>query len=133
MHLSGFEAMGADFVLDKRGFDVFDKMGLARPLIGESARVRSAAALALFHRPRDEHEFDTGRRFYRLWLEITAAGLSLCPMSVLSDTPTTAGKLLARFGVDDSRKLVNVFRIGRLPERANQPRRARLPPHKLIV
>ena len=133
MALSGFEAAGADIVLGKRMFPVFDRIGLARPLIAEAAKVRSAAAIGLFHRPGEEHEFETGRRFYRLWLEITAAGLCLCPMSVLADTPETATQLKAQFGVDPARKLVNVFRIGARPARHKQPRRARLPAWDLVV
>ncbi len=133
MALSGLEAFGADVVLGKRAFPMFDRMGIAGPLTGEAARVRSAAAIGLFHRPVGEHEFDTGRRFYRLWLEITAAGLTLCPMSVLADAPDSARRLKAQFGLDDSRKLVNVFRIGCMPARAKAPRRARLPAHKLLV
>jgi nitroreductase len=133
MQMSAIEAMGADLVLGKRGFGVFDRIGLAGPLIAEGAKVRSAAAVGLFHRPVDEHEFDTGRRFYRLWLQVTQAGLALCPMSVLADAPAAAARLKAQFGLDDSRKLVNVFRIGLRPERARETRRARLPPHRLLV
>lgn len=133
MALSGFEAFGADIVLGKRAFAMFDKIGMAGPLTGEASKVRSAAAIGLFHRPAGEHDFDTGRRFYRLWLQITAAGLSLCPMSVLADAPKVAESLKARFGIESDRKLVNVFRIGCRPERASPPKRARLPAHKLVV
>ena len=133
MALSGFEAAGADIVLGKRMFSAFDKIGLAAPLIAEGAKVRGAAAVGLFHRPAEEHAFEAGRRFYRLWLEITAAGLCLCPMSVLADTPATATQLKAQFGVDPARTLVSVFRIGIRPARAKQPRRARLPAWDLIV
>ncbi len=133
MAMSTFEAAGADIVLGERMFPMLDKIGLTGPLIAEGAKVRSAAAIGLFHRPAEEHEFETGRRFYRLWLEITAAGLCLCPMSVLSDTPATATQLKAQHGVDPARKLVNVFRIGMRPAQASQPRRARLPAWDLLV
>lgn len=133
MALSGFEAFGADYVMGKRLFPLLDGMGLAGPLIAEGAKVRSAAALGFFHRPADEHEFDTGRRFYRLWLEITAAGLHLCPMSVLADTPDVAGRLKQRFNIGEERKLVNVFRMGVLPERAKIGKRSRLSPWSLVV
>lgn len=133
MALSGFEAAGADIVLGKRMFSVFDKIGLAGPLMAEGARVRGAAAIGLFHRPAEEHEFETGRRFYRLWLEVTAAGLCLCPMSVLSDAPSTATQLKAQYGVDPARKLVNVFRIGVRPAHAKAHKRARLPAWDLLV
>ena len=133
MAMSQFEAAGADIVLGKRMFKALDSIGVAGQLIGEAAKVKSAAAIGLFHRPGDEHDFDTGRRFYRLWLEITAAGLCLCPMSVLADTPATATQLKQQYGIDEGRKLVTVFRIGRRPDHARQPKRARLPASKLLA
>jgi nitroreductase len=131
--LSGVEAMGAGFVLGKGGFRTLDRIGLAGPLMAEGGKVRSAAALGLFHRAADEHAFVTGRRFYRLWLEIAAAGLCLCPMSVLADDAAAAKAIGDRFSLPPDRKLVTVFRIGRKPERARFAPRARLPARDLIV
>ncbi|MGD9815221.1 MAG: hypothetical protein AB7Q23_08440 [Hyphomonadaceae bacterium] len=133
MALSPLEALGAGVVLGARAFPVLDAAGLARPLIAESAKVRSAAAVALFHRPAEEAEFETGRRFYRVWLEITREGLALCPMSVLADVPHAAARELREAGVAPGRKLVSVFRIGRRPAQAHMPPRARLPASELIV
>lgn len=131
--LSSPEAWGAGFVLGKGGFRTLDRIGLAGTVVAEGAKVRGAAAVGVFHRPLDEHEFVTGRRFYRLWLEIAAAGLSLCPMSVLADSAEAAKAVRERFALGADRKLVTVFRIGRRPERSKQPARARLPARELIV
>jgi nitroreductase len=133
MAMGGFEAWGAGIVLGKGMFHRLDRIGLAGPLISESAKVKSAAALGLFHRPAEEHAFVTGRRFYRLWLEIAAAGLAACPMSVLADSEEAAGELRSRFSLGEGRRLITVFRLGRRPERPKQPPRARLPAHELIV
>jgi hypothetical protein len=133
LSLSGPAALGAGFVLGKSGFRALDRIGLAGPLLAEGAKVRGAAAVGLFHRPIDEHEFLVGRRFYRLWLEITAAGLCLCPMSVLADAEVAAKALRERFSIGADRKLVTAFRIGRRPERARQPPRARLPARDLLL
>lgn len=133
MAMSPVEAFGADYVLGKRLFPMLDKVGLAGTLIAEGAKVRSASALGLFHRPGDEHDFETGRRFYRLWLEITAAGLHLCPMSVLADSPAVAQRLKERFHIEPDRKLVNVFRIGVVPERAKLPKRSRLSAWSIVT
>lgn len=132
MALSPIEAMGAGIVLSATAFPLLDALGAARPLISESGKVRSAAGVALFHRPADEPELETGRRFYRVWLEIERAGLALCAMSVLADTPHAAARLLREANLD-GRKLVTVFRIGRRPEKYVQPPRARLPASELIV
>jgi nitroreductase len=132
MALSPIEAMGAGVVLGATAFPLLDRIGLAGPLIAESGKVKSAAAVALLHRPADESEFETGRRFYRIWLEIEREGLALCPMSVLADTPHAAVRLSREAGLE-GRKLVTVFRIGRRPPNAPRPSRARLPAAELVV
>lgn len=133
MALSPFEAFAAGVVMGPRAFPLLDGIGLAGPLIAEGAKVKSAAGVILFHRDTNEDDFDTGRRFYRVWLEFTARGLSACPMSVLADSPTAAAQVKAAFGIGAHRKLVTAFRIGRKPDAARQPPRARLPAAELIV
>ena len=133
MALSPIEAFGAGVVLGSRAFPALDSIGLAEPLISESGKVRSAAGVALFHRPIEEPEFETGRRFYRVWLEIERAGLALCPMSVLADVPHVAQSLLRENGLGADRKLVTAFRIGRRPQNWKQPPRTRLPVAELII
>ncbi len=133
MALSPIEALGAGVVLGPKAFPLLDSVGLAEPLISESGKVRSAAGVALFHRPVEETEFETGRRFYRVWLEVERAGLALCPMSVLADVPRVAQGLLRENAIGADRKLVTAFRIGRRPQGWNQPPRARLPVDELIV
>lgn len=132
MALSEFGALGAGLVMGK-AFSLLDRLGLAAPLLAESAKVKGAAGIGLFHRPRAEPEFDTGRRFYRVWLEIERQGLALCPMSVLADLPDVATHLLDQFKVGGERKLVTVFRIGQRPPSYRQPPRARLPAEELLV
>lgn len=132
MALSAFEAAGARAAMGNL-FPHLDRIGVARPLISESAKVKSAAAIGLFHRPADEPEFETGRRFYRVWLESERCGLALCPMSVLADVSEAASTLTREYGVDLSRKLVTVFRLGARPNSYVQPPRARLPAHELIA
>ena len=133
MALSPVEAAAASVVLGAQAFPLLDSLRLAGPLIAEGAKVKSAAGLALFHRPIAEPELNTGRRFYRIWLEFERAGLCLCPMSVLADVPDAADKLLRGAGLSAERKLVTVFRIGRRPEGAHIPPRTRLPAEELIV
>lgn len=133
MALSLLEAAAAGIVLGAKAFPLLDSLRLVGPLIAESAKVKSAAGLALFHRPISEPELNTGRRFYRIWLEIERAGLCLCPMSVLADVPDAADTLLRGAGLSMERKLVTVFRIGRRPEGAHIAPRTRLPAEELIV
>lgn len=132
MALSWIEAMGARCVLSDRLFPILDRIRLAGTLIAERAKVVSATALVLFHRPAAEQALTTGRRFYRLWLELTNASFDLCPMSVLADDPGTAEALCNRFRIAMDRRLVNVFRAGIRPASAPM-RRVRLPAQSLIL
>lgn len=133
MALSPFEAFAAGIVMGPRAFPLLDSVGLAHPLIAEGAKVKSAAGVVLFHRDANEDNFDVGRRFYRLWLDIAARGLAACPMSVLADSPAAAAQVKATYGIAENRKLVTAFRVGRVPDGARRPPRVRLPAAELIV
>lgn len=132
MSLSDFEAFAAGLVLADPGFDALDTVGLAAPLIGEQKKVESAAAIALFHCAEDEPPFETGRRFYRFWLELEQAGLVACPMSVLADVPAAAHRLMRDFSAPLARTLVSVLRVGVRPVGRGYGR-TRLPLDELIL
>ena len=114
-------------------FEWMRRLGLARALISERAQIMSAAALLLFTAPRSEEPFDTGRSFYRLWLEVTASGLALCPMSALADSKRTNDDTRELFSLPAERRLVNVFRVGALPPEFPFRLTPRLPPEELII
>jgi nitroreductase len=130
MTLSGVEAFGAGFVLG-RAFPWLDRLRLSGPLTAEAGKARSAAAMALLHRPDGEDPLLTGRAFYRAWLALAREGLAGCPVSVLVDWPQTRSALLAAHPVPAGRRLVNVFRIG-VPVAARPATHARLPVDELI-
>ena len=132
MEMSGFEAAGAGLVLRPGVFETLDHVGLAKALVAEAAVVRSAAAIALFHRPVDEPPFETGRRFHRVWLEFTRAGLSAAPMAVLADDPEARDAIQRDFAIGPDRRLITGFRLGFAPVRALAPK-PRLPLDQLIV
>jgi nitroreductase len=132
MALSPFEAFGAGVVMGN-AFKTLDKLGIAGPLIAEGAKVKGAAGVIFFHRPQEENDYDTGRRFYRVWLEMTARGLAACPMSVLADVGTTATAIKTAYGIPADRKLVTAFRVGCAPDGARRASRARLPVDELVV
>lgn len=121
MEMSGLEALGAGIVLRPGVFEFLDRLGLAGALTGEAAVVNSSAAIALFHRPADEPPFETGRRWHRVWLEMTRLGLSAAPMTVLADDETAASALAARFGCPQDARLITVFRIGKVADDALPP------------
>jgi nitroreductase len=130
--LSTVESIAASWLLRPRVFAVMRRMGLGGLVISEAAQIRSAAAVVLLLAPRTQAPFAVGRRFYRLWLEITALGLALVPMSALADDPAEAARLAAEHGVPATHRVVNAFRVGKPGPRgvATSPR---LPVGQLLV
>jgi hypothetical protein len=102
-------------VLRPQAFSVLSRIGVARYLITESPQVRSATALLLFTPRKDQSAFAVGRRFYRMWLEITAAGLHAAPMSASADDPNNRAAIESLGKVPADRRLANVLRVGRAP------------------
>ena len=111
--LSAAERIAALVLLRPVVFTWLSRLRIARPLISEAAQVRSAIALVLFIPRRTDSAFDVGRRFYRLWLEITAAGLHATPMSASADDAKTRARYEANIPRD--RRLANVLRVGHAP------------------
>jgi hypothetical protein len=128
--LSLLERTAARVLLRPAVFSLLSRLGIARHLVSEAPQVRSAAALVLFVPPRELAPFDAGRRFYRLWLELTAAGLFAAPMSATSDFAETRDEISRRFGVPPDRRVANVLRVGTVASAAESPR---LPVEERVV
>lgn len=130
--LSTVEGIAASWLLRPRVFAVVRRLGLGGLVISEASQIRSAAAVVLLLAPRAQEPFAVGRRFYRLWLEITALGLVLVPMSALADDPAEAARLGAEHAVPATHRVVNAFRVGKPGPRgvATSPR---LPVGELLV
>lgn len=131
MGLGTVEAIGAGLVLGPL-FPALDRIGLAPRLLAESAKTRSASAIALFHRPVGEDAILSGRAFYQAWLDMETCGIGAVPMSVLADWPVARNALHRLHWLAADRAIVNVFRIGR-PQGTPSRDRARLPVDELIV
>lgn len=129
--LSKTERQVAGLVLRPPVFAWAKRAGIARPLLSEARQIRSALALVLFAPERALDDMSVGRRFYRLWLELTAIGLSLAPMSAFADHQETARYLCDVFEIPASRRVANVFRVGVPPRSA--ARSPRLPLDELLV
>ena len=132
LEMSRFIAGGAGLVMARGVFEVIDSIGMAAPLVAEAPIVRTAEAIALFHRPETEAPLVTGRRFYRFLLEVTALGLSAAPMAVLADDVQAASEVRLRFGLPLDRRRITAFRLGLAPHR-DMKSKPRLPADALIV
>ena len=130
--LSSLERRAARLLLEPRRFALLARLGVARKLIAESAQVRSALGIVLFTPRATNSPFDVGRRFYRVWLAIAAAGLCAVPMSATADAPGVNGIVTACYGIPADRRLANLLRVGRAPARG-VAKSARLPAAELLV
>jgi hypothetical protein len=130
MALSRFEAIAAGIVMGP-AFLVLDRLGLASVLLAEGSKIASSSGLILFHRPKDEDPFDSGKHFHRLWLEIEAAGFGAAVLAALADDRDVAAKLQAEFAIPKEHRVVSAFRIGR---RKGMPAaRARLSLEEVLI
>jgi nitroreductase len=132
MEMSGVVAAAAGVVLRPGIFEALDRIGAVRLFVAEVDVVKSAQAVALFHRPVTEGPLQTGRRFYRLWLEFARLGLSASPMAVLADNEFTRAIIAREFQLPADRRLITTFRLGIAPSRKLSPK-PRLPAAALVV
>jgi nitroreductase len=129
--MGGLEAKATGLVLGPL-FAALDRLGLAAPLVADARKTRTAAAIAVFHRPTTEHPLLTGRAFYQVWLAMEHAGLQGCPLSVLADWPDARAALANQFGIGPDRQIISAFRIGK-PLGQPHTGHARLPVDALII
>jgi nitroreductase len=129
--MTSIERTAARVLFRPRAFGLLRRVGLARPLITERTKVQSADAILVFHRSATTSPFETGRAFYRFWLELTALGVVACPMSSISDSPIGSAALRRRFEIPSARRIVNVLRVGASP--TTPARSARLPVDELLI
>jgi nitroreductase len=129
--MSTLERRAASIAFRPAPFGALKALGVARALVAEESRVKTAAAAIVFHRSANESPFDSGRAFYRLWLELTAAGFVACPMSSIADSRSGSAEVRTRWRVPAGRRVVNVLRVGKAQvEPARSPR---LPTCELLV
>jgi hypothetical protein len=130
--LSALERFAAARLLRPDRFVWLGRIGVGRHLVSEATQVKSASALLFYTPRRADSAFDVGRRFYRLWLEVTAAGFHLAPMSASADDRGARTAIERRIGLAHDRRLANVLRIGRA-RAENVAESPRLPVDELMV
>ena len=131
MALSRIEVWGAGLALGPL-FAALDTVRIAPLALADAPQFRQAAAVVLFFRPEGEDPFVSGAAFYRLWLEIEAAGFGAAVLAALADDRSAAAALAQRHDPAGGRRLVSAFRIGNRPA-GPRPARARLPLAELLV
>jgi len=132
MQLGRFEAFGASLLMRPAMLALLGRLGLVGMLVSERPKVLSAARLVVIHAASSESPFDAGRRWFRFWLALCAAGFSAVPMSALADSPRYSASLLAAQPMPPGRRLLNVMRVGPSPN-PPAPQSARLGAEALVV
>jgi nitroreductase len=130
LRMSALEGFGAKAVLGTSLFEAIDALGLGKALTGERAKTQSATAIVLFHRPREESPVESGRSFYRFWLNLTRLGFAAWPMAALADHAESAYICSRHFAIPSERRLINVLRAG---VASAVPKRARLAVQHVIA
>ncbi|MEM7461499.1 MAG: hypothetical protein AAF362_02335 [Pseudomonadota bacterium] len=126
------EAIGAYLVLRSPAFEILDGMELAKAIISENEKTRTASAIALFHRPVEENPIESGVAYYQYLLALAAAGFSTWPMAVLADAEGPRIEISKKYGLPSANRLLNVLRVGVAPLTAEK-NRARLSASTLMV
>lgn len=129
--LSTIETWGAAVAMHPTVVRVLAAAGLAKTLVSEADKVRSAAALVLLHCPATLGDFAFGRAWYRFWLELAQADLCGVPMSALADSQRHSQLLVEACPLPAEHRLINVMRIGVAPGAI--ARSARLPARELLL
>jgi len=119
MHLSSIQGGAANIILRHPMFEIVNKIGLGNALVSEAAKTRTASAIAFFTVPKAMSPIDMGRAFYRRWLEITRLGYAVWPMAVIADDKDINELCCRNYEISNDRKLINVFRIGPVPNDAH--------------
>jgi nitroreductase len=130
--LSPWEAAAARIVMRPPIVRALGAAGLAKILVSEAVKVRSSTAIAFLFAESGEDPFQTGRSFYRIWLELAARGFAAVPMSALGDDPAAAAMIVSRHAPRQGMALVNTLRIGPMPD-PMPPASARLPARELLL
>ncbi len=89
-----------------------DRARVTTRLLAEAKHTQSAAAIACFHAAVDQSPIETGARYLRLWLEVTARGMAGWPMAALTSDAGSRAAICDRLGLGEDRQLVQVIRFG---------------------
>lgn len=130
MAMSSIEGFVANIILGPKIFPILDKIGLSGALTAEAEKINDCAGVLLLHRPKSETPFESGRYFYRTWLEIVENGFQAAVMAALADDNFCQTELCKFYNIDQERRIITSFRIGRTD---NVFKPARLKPEDLIL
>ena len=92
-------------------FKFWNRLGLGKLFLSDHQATLSASHVVLLTVDRQLSDFYIGRLSYRIWLELTAKGLAVCPLQTLMESSKGRSFLNHQFASEDQ-AVVMAFRVG---------------------
>lgn len=131
MALSYVESIGAQFILKPSLFSILNKLGLAKFVVSEKSKNEKYAILIALA-TKNPDPISWGKLFLSVWSEATALGLYGNPLSLLTDSADHRDEIYKKFNIHKDLHLVNILRLGYLPNNYKRYSPARLKISELI-
>lgn len=106
----------AKYLLHPTLFKWLRRFKLTKMLVSEEKQINSSEFLLVILSDNSADYFTVGRTFYRIWLELTEAGFSACPLSALVDSESISAQCRNLLEIPADKKIINVFRVGVAPK-----------------
>ena len=100
-------------------FRLLNRIGLGKWFLSDYPATLSASHIILLSVDRQLSDFYIGRLTYRIWLEMTAMGIAVCPMQTLMESSKGRHFLNNQYASADQ-AIVMAFRVGQAIESKQQ-------------
>jgi hypothetical protein len=124
--------LGASIIMRPQLFNFLAKLGVLKLLITEKPQITSAHALVAITAPKNSDYYEQGKTFYRSWLELARLNLFGAPLSLLTDDKEATEFIKKEFDLGDA-TLVNILRVGYLPEGYQRYKPARIDAKEILI
>lgn len=131
MALSNIESVGAKFILMPSIFSILNNVGIAKYIVSEKSKIENHSILVAIA-TKNSDPISWGKLFLSVWSEATALGLYGNPLSLLTDSADHRDEIYEKFHIHKDLHLVNILRLGYLPNNYKRYSPARLKISELI-
>ncbi len=126
LSLHPIESFFARYILKPAIFNLFKLLSLGKLVITEAPKVKSSQAIVAITANKDLSWYEQGKVFLKSWLELTELNFYGAPLSLLVEDPTSLNYLKDKLNLNDQTEIINILRIGNLPENYKVPDRVRI-------
>lgn len=133
LYLNRLEQIFAPIVMNPYAYKVLSFLGLGKIIISQTDADKSASHLAIILADKNTNPYECGRIFYRMWLEIAAAGFYACPISTVVDYPPTYQKFMENISIPENKMVVDLMKMGIVDDKNKVVQSLRLNPKDYII